>query len=161
MQYTHVSSSCSLRNMAASRDPVARCSCCQPHRIYTDYWATAACPVALAAPFRANMAVQLPHYSQDRKWGGGKTMSCWGRNKETLQTSRFPGCQLCWPPLTRLRWGCDCLIIGTHSDTALIQNLLQKVNNFEAGHCWKKGRITNNTADRINLFTCTFTHKHF
>lgn len=33
--------------MSASGDPVARCSCCQPHRIYTDYWATAGHPVGL------------------------------------------------------------------------------------------------------------------
>lgn len=36
---------CVRIGMAAGRDPVARCSCCQPHRIYTDYWATAERPV--------------------------------------------------------------------------------------------------------------------
>lgn len=36
---------CIRIGMAAGRDPVARCSCCQPHRIYTDYWATAERPV--------------------------------------------------------------------------------------------------------------------
>lgn len=40
---------------AASGDPVARCSCWQPHRIYTDYWATAGRPLR-----RAKMAAPLP-----------------------------------------------------------------------------------------------------
>lgn len=52
-----------LKNMAASRDPVARCSCCQPHRIYTDYWATAGRP---AAPTGAKMVAQLPNCQMSR-----------------------------------------------------------------------------------------------
>lgn len=59
--------------MAASRDPVARCSCCQPHRIYTDYWATAERPVEQSQNGRTAAKLQPRQKTMRRN-----TSSCGG-----------------------------------------------------------------------------------
>lgn len=137
--------------MSASGDPVARCSCCQPHRIYTDYWATAGHPVGL-----------LPLRSQNGRRVSAKTGSDEkGTNdvtpREMWQTSSFPGGIGCvtGAGLLWCRWGSDseyCAIYSRRKNHNIAPESILNVHRQEKGKTVRPLAPSPIDAPRMNAY---------